>query len=314
MIPQLQSKIENNERQIALLHAENATLLSRIQHLEENPPQKKAVLMGLNYRGSAYQLKGCINDVIHMKAALMTHFGFSEAAITVMTDDTPALLPTRSNIENTLVALVQTAVPGDLLVVHFSGHGTYIRDTNGDELDRRDECLVPLDFAQAGMISDDWLFDNVIQALPAGVSLRLFSDSCHSGTVMDLKHNYRSSCRPKTSRVRRGSPYVPSEWTDRFAYSTERKADLDPTRADVWLFSGAYDLQYAADAFINNIPQGAFTYCLLQAFQTLQNSSTYTLRDLLKEVNARLQLEGYRGQRSQLSLGQANAIDQSFLL
>lgn len=314
MISQLQSKIDANERQIALLQAENTTLLSQIQHLEANPPQKKALLIGLNYRGSAYQLSGCINDVLHMKTALTTQFGFAESAITLMTDDTSALLPTRANIENTLLALVQTAVPGDLLVVHYSGHGTYLRDANGDELDRRDECLVPLDFAQSGMISDDWLFANVIQALPAGVSLRLFSDCCHSGTLMDLRHNYRSSCRPRSTKVRRGSPYVASEWTDQFAYSTERSVDLESTRADVHMFSGAYDLQYAADASFNNIPQGAFTYCLLQAFQTLKTSTVYTLRDLLKEVNARLQLEGYSGQRSQLSLGQANAIDQPFVL
>ena len=41
------------------------------------------------------------------------------------------------------------------LFFHYSGHGSYIKDENGDEVDGKDECLCPIDYAYSGMIIDD---------------------------------------------------------------------------------------------------------------------------------------------------------------
>ena len=41
-------------------------------------------------------------------------------------------------------AVIGGAVSGDIVVITFSGHGTYVPDINGDEVDGLDEGSVPL--------------------------------------------------------------------------------------------------------------------------------------------------------------------------
>lgn len=41
------------------------------------------------------------------------------------------------------------------------GHGGSVRDTSGDEEDAKDETMIPVDYAQSGMIKDDEIFARV---------------------------------------------------------------------------------------------------------------------------------------------------------
>ena len=36
--------------------------------------------------------------------------------------------------------------------MHYSGHGGFVEDDNGDEDDRYDVTMIPVDFQQAGQI------------------------------------------------------------------------------------------------------------------------------------------------------------------
>jgi hypothetical protein len=80
-----------------------------------------------------------------------------------------------------LQALVESARAGDSLVFQYSGHGTQAEDLNGDESDRYDEALVPIDYTSGALLLDDDLAD-VYRRLPDGAVLTLFMDCCHSGT------------------------------------------------------------------------------------------------------------------------------------
>ena len=71
------------------------------------------------------------------------------------------------------------------------GHGTKLQDDNGDEEDGFDEALVPLDYAEKGMIRDDDLFDILIKPLADGVSMFSLMDCCHSGTILDLPYIFK---------------------------------------------------------------------------------------------------------------------------
>ncbi len=55
--------------------------------------------------------------------------------------------------------LVAGAQAGDSLLLHFSGHGSQKRDTDGDEEDGMDETICPMDYERAGVIVDDELFE-----------------------------------------------------------------------------------------------------------------------------------------------------------
>ena len=54
--------------------------------------------------------------------------------------------------------------------------------------DGYDETLVPLDYASAGQIRDDDLFQKLVCAMPKGVTMTCIFDCCHSGTVLDLPY------------------------------------------------------------------------------------------------------------------------------
>ena len=270
---------------------------------------KKALLVGINYIGTPNELNGCINDVKNVNSFLTTNCKFSNENIKLLSDDkdTEQHKPTRLNIENNIKWLTYNNLPGDILVFHYSGHGGYTIDKNRDETDGKDETLIPLDFQTAGEITDDWLFDNLISKIPKDVSLYCFLDCCHSGTAVDLKHNYQSNCKLKKNITILPTTYIKEDWTDTFSYSIERSREIIKT-GNICLFSGCQDKETSADAFINRSSQGAFTFCLLETLKNnLQEDSlrfkngSLKLRTILKEINCRLHCNRV-SQNTQISL------------
>lgn len=151
---------------------------------------KRAVLCGISYKGTPYELKGCIHDVNCMKYLLTTRFNFPEDSIIVLTEEEndSKRIPTKRNIQRWMCWLVQDCQPGDSLVFHYSGHGSQQRDYTGHEIDGYDETLLPLDFRKAGMIVDNEMNDTLVKPLPPGARLHAIIDACHSGTVLDLPY------------------------------------------------------------------------------------------------------------------------------
>lgn len=88
---------------------------------------KRALLVGCNYPGTKCELHGCANDVRRMHDLLVQRFGFMEEDILVMLDSDPTKpKPTGVNIRNSLAKLIEGTQPGDVLVFHYSGHGTQV--------------------------------------------------------------------------------------------------------------------------------------------------------------------------------------------
>lgn len=110
--------------------------------------RKRAVLIGCNYPGTKAELKGCINDVRRMHRCLLDRYGFPEENIMVLidTEGSADSQPTGKNIRAALSDLVASSQPGDVLFVHYSGHGTRLPAENDDNDDTGyDECIVPTD-------------------------------------------------------------------------------------------------------------------------------------------------------------------------
>ena len=108
---------------------------------------KKALLIGINYPGTAVELRGCVNDVRRMQKCLIDRYGFSNKDITVLIDtDKTSIQPTGKNIREALKKLIAEGEPGDVLVFHYSGHGTRLPTEEGlfDATDY-DECITPCD-------------------------------------------------------------------------------------------------------------------------------------------------------------------------
>lgn len=253
---------------------------------------KKAVLVGINYRGQPHELRGCINDMIGVRDYLLGR-GYTPDNIRLLTDDA-AEKPTLKNINTAIDWLKDGAKAGDTLMFYYSGHGSRVEDTSGDEASKLDDVIIPVD--TAGVITDDDFRLKLVDAIPAGVHLWAFFDCCHSGTMFDLKYNATSEATPKKANTR-PKVYVDTEWTDSFKLDIHKNR---ATSASVVMFSGCLDPQTAADAVIKGKSQGAFTFCLLECLSKKQTGRL--LRDLLKDVNCLLKIQGYN-QRSQLSFG-----------
>ncbi|EJD51208.1 hypothetical protein AURDEDRAFT_111829 [Auricularia subglabra TFB-10046 SS5] len=101
-----------------------------------------------------------------------------------------SLWPRCNNIKYQLAKLVHDARPGDRLVVCFSGHVKQLPTLDPGEEDGQDEYLMAADWEFGGLISDDYLHRHLVSKLPRGVKLLMIADSCSSGTILDLRHNW----------------------------------------------------------------------------------------------------------------------------
>ncbi|RXW15430.1 hypothetical protein EST38_g10422 [Candolleomyces aberdarensis] len=132
---------------------------------------KKALLIGINYVGTSAELGGCVNDVLNLRKFITERWGYDNSNIVTLTDDkkVSTLAPTKANILAQLKELVKGAQQNDALFLCYSGHGTQIRDKDGNEIDGQDEVICPVDYKSAGYIDDD---------------------CCNSGTALDLLYTY----------------------------------------------------------------------------------------------------------------------------
>ena len=225
------------------MHITNQNFKILIKPIKPIVPKKRALLVGINYVRTAYQLNGCVNDVVNVSNFLKTK-GYTSTIIT----DTTQVQATKNNILMLLKQLFITSNPGDTCFFHYSGHGTNTVDKNGDEADRRDEQIVPCDF---NMILDDELKALIQNFLPANVTLFALFDSCFSGTVLDLKYNY---------------------------FPTFVNQKESETKSNVIMISGCTDKQTSADAFINKKWAGAMTTSFLQSVQGSSSISVLVQR------------------------------------
>jgi len=158
----------------------------------------------------------------------------------------------------------------DVLWVHYSGHGTQIRDTNGDEADGFDECIVPCNYNTDGIITDDELFAIIKNAK---CQLMLFFDSCHSGTVCDLQYsmNYNNGVLAK---------------------SVSNNRSIVGT--NIIMFSGCRDSQTSADAYSGMAKQGvgAFTNTLLETLRASDHN--IDLLSLYSKLCVNLRATGFQ--------------------
>ncbi|KAF8069272.1 caspase domain-containing protein [Lyophyllum atratum] len=179
-------------------------------------PRKKALLIAINYTYALdpqHRLKGPQKEVQRFKALLLKRYGYSESAIMVMTDapGTAAhLIPTMENILREVKALLEHQEPGDHYLFYFAGHSFQQETEDKDELDGKNELIMPLDAFPSDAevddtkaIVDNELKEHLVERLHAKSRLVAIFDSCHSGTLLDLPHYKCNRVSNSISRFRR---------------------------------------------------------------------------------------------------------------
>lgn len=255
---------------------------------------KRALCVGINNFKNypSAMLQGCVNDVNDMKGILKDFLGFTDADITMLTDEQA----TKKNIMQNLQSMVDGAKNGkyNYLVFSMSSHGTQVPDVNGDEeSDNADEAFCPHDLAQAGnkwdpnfIITDDELHDLFI-SLPKNVLLEVYLDTCHSGDGL----------KAIDMLLDRKPRYLPPPSLEAFmkvdgcASRGIHRLLLDKGMTHHILWAACRDKQTSADANIGGSWHGAFTYYLCRELRACTNNLSRAM--LLKKVRADLKAGHY---------------------
>ncbi len=249
---------------------------------------RRALLVGINEYQSVTNLRGCGNDVSNVVQLLTQVSGFEAQEVRAVAHDRA----TKLAIERRLAWLVDGAKKGDLLVFHFSGHGSQVRDREGDELeDGLDELLCPYDMDWDGtFITDDYLRQHL--RVPAGVVLEVILDACHSGegSVVTGFPSPTPAATDPNRQPRFAQP--PVDIVTRHAGQSlpVRRLLRDANPSPVALWAACAEFQTAADAQIDGVFNGAFTFYFCKL---LRESNGLTRSELLGRVKASLAQAGY---------------------
>jgi len=145
--------------------------------------ENRALLVGVGkYQVEKASLPGIENDLAEMRRVAL-QMGFADTQIKVLRDEQATLAGIRSAFADWLKAGVS---PGDRALFYYSGHGSYVPDRNGDEVDGVDEVLLPYDTGAVkgdlvNVLVDDEL-GSLLDGLPT-TEVYVILDSCHSGTA-----------------------------------------------------------------------------------------------------------------------------------
>ncbi|KAI0567338.1 metacaspase type II MCP1 [Gracilaria domingensis] len=166
---------------VSYFHGFASALLSRGSL--ESTTGKYAVIIGINYvNNPRAALMGCCNDARIMYDIVRSK-GFEEDNIKMLIDDDDGYdLPNHKNVKKALNWLCSDRKAGDVIFMHFSGHGTQIPADDDDiEGDNLDEAIV---LEELFLMADDDL-KQFFSKLPHGSKATVVTDCCHSGTMLD---------------------------------------------------------------------------------------------------------------------------------
>jgi hypothetical protein len=261
----------------------------------------KILQIGINYYGTEMELSGCINDVENLQEYFKSTLDCSKTEFKTLRDDSKdgAVYPSTKNIIEAFQWLTKDAKDGSRLFIHYSGHGSSMPDMyRRDEADGRDELICP---AKGPMIPDDVLRQHLVDPLPKGCKMWALFDCCHSGTILDLKFNYRILLQPRHK-----------DW--RIVGNNKVRR----SNGDVILISGCRDNQYSADAkepdSLSGVKefQGAMTYAFLKTMRQLNAMGKKPeYRTIMKRMCTFLKARGY-DQIPQLSSGKWLNLEECF--
>ncbi len=243
------------------------------QVLAQTKPRKLALLVGINSylnRERFSPLQGCVTDLELQRQLLIHRYGFNPKDILTLTN-------TQATRQGILTAfeehLIKQTQPGDVVVFHFSGHGSQLIDPDGDVPDRLISSLVPADSSlqpdgSVPAITEDTLW--LLMAALNTENITVVLDASHSG-------GFTTCCLPSsiifTSKF--FGNIIPQVSPEEKAYQRQWLTRLDLSSSEFIeqqkagiakgiLMASTQREQLAADAVLGDVYAGAFTYCMTQ--------------------------------------------------
>lgn len=260
---------------------------------------KHALLIGISEypENSGWVTLNAKNDIDLINSSLLAQ-GFPLDHITTIVDNKA----TKKNILYHLDSILPSKIKaGDILYIHFSGHGQQTVDANGDEIDGYDEAIVPYDspkLYKKGVYEGEQLIrDEELGALLQELQKQLGQqghllvtlDACHSGTGTrgigvargtDLKMAAPDYIAQNNRKIR-----------DQNNLSSEGKKDYAPENlAPITTFfsTSANQLSYE---YINEQGKG-FGFLSYAFCKAINTGSVNTYGDLFDEITLEISKQG----------------------
>ena len=258
--------------------------LSKYQKTLAQPTSRKlALLVGINeYADSRQNLGGCVNDTILQRQLLIHRFGFNPNDIVMVLNEDA----TRQGILDAFEEhLIKQAKPGDVVVYHYSGHGSLVTDPNPIFLDRRfkvgvngtfvpTDANLPVDYPEKGGTVAD-IMGHTLFLLMSAIQTEYFTavlDSCFSGAAT-RKITVRSRDGGEKVAISPQEKAYQEQWLSRLGWSPDEFADrYKKGVANGVVLAATQRHQLAIDEQLNGFIAGGFTYRLTQ--HLWQNNTT----------------------------------------
>jgi hypothetical protein len=204
-----------------------------------------------------------------MRKVLIYKFQFAPENILVLKDSQATHAAIIDAIKSHLIAKAQQ---GDIVVLHYAGHGSQMKDVTGKMISGVDETIVPYDSrdpeGKVFDISGFELHPLLVQLASKTTNLTFILDSCHSGTLVRgarVRSISMDTRTPPASSATREVGTKPTEATPKFAF-----------------LSAATSKESAFEHQANGTDHGAFTYFLTQELRSAKAGATY--RDVMDVV------------------------------
>jgi Caspase domain len=144
---------------------------------------KLALLVGINKYKEVNGLSGCVADVRTMQGLLRGKFDFPDDSIRVLTDEQATHSAIVAAFKDHLIG---RAADNAVVVFHYSGHGSRMKDPTGKSPSGEISTIVPHDSRTNGVfdISADELRGLFSLLAEKTKNVTFVFDSCHSGMVL----------------------------------------------------------------------------------------------------------------------------------
>lgn len=260
--------------------------------LAQSTSRKLALLVGIN-QYSSQPLEGCLNDVELQRNLLIHRFKFNPKDILVLTDSAA----TRQGILTAFEEhLIKQAKPGDVVVYHFSGHGSRIFDPNPIVVAPNQQGLngtfVPVDgklpagYPEVGGTVQDIMGHTLFLLMSAlkTENVTVVLDSCFSGGAT-RESRVRSRDGGKKVLVSADEKTFQQKWLSQLKMSPEEfvRGYRTGVAEGVVLAATAPD-QLARELNINGFISGIFSYLLTHYLWQSDSNIEQVFQKILPEI------------------------------
>jgi hypothetical protein len=254
-------------------------------------PKKSALIIGIDeyvHFAEKYQLSGCVNDALLIRDVLVNQFKFDASNI----EELHNKAATRDGIISGMERLLEGAEKDDVIVFHFSGHGSQRKSADLEEGTGMDSTILPHDSGYEDPYPNLGIADNEINEWLRRLSrktsyITLIFDCCHSGTMTRDAFAAKTRSVPADTRSlsAMGVQKRPAQASAAKTRNVGPSGWLELSDAYV-VMSGCRDNELASEYHHENggrtVTTGALTYFLTTALRQAGPGTTY--RDVFEHA------------------------------